>query len=182
MQKNRHKLWTAIAISLIAAVAMWWLLKDVNWDIAFAAWQAVPLHVWLLSASGMAASHVLRAGRVRSEWRNSLNMGWREAWALMVRHSAWVVLVPMRGGEAIYVWALHRQGGISIRAASISLVKLRLQDFAALGVIAVTIFAPLTVFQALALGVFLRPRSGSCRGSGNGLCGSSSAKRGSRNC
>ena len=34
---------------------------------------------------------------LRAEWRDTLNMGWREAWGLMVRHSAWVVLVPMRG-------------------------------------------------------------------------------------
>lgn len=149
------KRWASWGVSLLALVAMAWLLRQVNWIAAQAAWAKVPAWVWLLSALGLVGSHLLRAGRVRAEWRDTLRMGWREAWGLMVRHSAWVVLVPMRGGEAIYVWVLHRQGGVSLRQAGLSLLRLRLQDMAVLGGLSVALFAPFSagwrVILALAL-------------------------------
>lgn len=135
--------WASAAVTLIAIAAMAWVVRAVDWPAAWATWQRVPLHVWLVSAGGLQLSHVLRAGRVRAEWRERLDMGWREAWGLMVRHSAWVVLIPMRGGEAIYVWALHRQGGVSIGQASISLLRLRVQDMAVLGALSLALFAPI---------------------------------------
>jgi hypothetical protein len=143
------KTWASLAITLLAAVAMWWMLRKVDWAIAIQTWLQVPLYVWPISALTLVLSHVLRAGRVRHEWRESLAMGWREAWGLMVRHSAWVVMVPMRGGEAIYVWALHRQGGISIRQASISLLRLRVQDMAVLGGLSLALFAPVSIELAV---------------------------------
>ena len=155
MKISPRKFWASIAVSLIAVVAMGWMLRNVSWDIAIAAWQAVPIYVWCLSAIGLVLSHVLRAGRIRAEWHETLNMKWREAWGLMVRHSAWVVLIPMRGGEAIYVWVLHRQGGVSIRAASISLIKLRIQDMAVLGCLALAVFAPISTMQSVLLGLAL---------------------------
>ena len=139
-----RKFLASLLVTFLAAYAMWWMLRGVHWDIALAAWQEVPIHIWLLSSIGLVLSHVLRAGRVRAEWRDTLNMSWHQAWALMVRHSSWVVLVPMRGGEAIYVWVLHRQGGISLRHAGISLLKFRVQDMAVLGGIALAAFAPLS--------------------------------------
>lgn len=139
---GQKKLWLSLLVTLAAVVALGWMLRQVDWPQAMQAGARVPAHVWLLSAAGMAASHLLRAGRVRAEWRHQLRMGWREAWGLMVRHSAWVVLVPMRGGEAIYVWALHRQGGVPLRQAGLSLLRLRLQDMAVLAVLAAALFAP----------------------------------------
>lgn len=145
------KFWMSLLVTLAAVAVMAWMLRAVNWDVAVHACMQVPAHVWFLSAVGLAASHVLRAGRVRHEWKTTLRMGWQEAWALMVRHSSWVVLVPMRGGEAIYVWALHRQGGISLRQAGISLLRLRLQDMAVLGGLAVALFAPFSASISLLL-------------------------------
>lgn len=153
MKPSSKKLWASIGVSLMAIAIMVWMLRAVDWDAAMGAWQRVPAYVWLISAMSLVASHVLRAGRVRAEWRDTLQMGWREAWGLMVRHSAWVVLVPMRGGEAIYVWVLHRQGGISLRAASISLLRLRVQDMAVLGGLSVALFAPFSMSISLALAV-----------------------------
>jgi hypothetical protein len=155
MKKSSQKLWASIGVTLLAVAIMAWMLRAVDWEVAFGAWQRVPPYIWLVSAIGLAASHLLRAGRVRAEWRDTLNMGWREAWGLMVRHSAWVVLVPMRGGEAIYVWVLHRQGGISIRAASISLLRLRVQDMVVLGGLSVALFAPFSLEISLALAVVM---------------------------
>jgi len=142
-KKSGKKFWATVLVTLAAVVALGWMLRQVDWQQALATWSKVPPYVWLLSALGLAASHLLRAGRVRAEWRSQLRMGWREAWGLMVRHSAWVVLVPMRGGEAIYVWALHRQGGVPLRQAGLSLLRLRLQDMAVLAVLALALFAPL---------------------------------------
>ena len=122
MKQSPKKMWASVGVTLAAIAIMVWMLRAVDWPAAIAAWERVPFYIWLVSALGLAASHLLRAGRVRVEWRDTLNMGWREAWGLMVRHSAWVVLVPMRGGEAIYVWVLHRQGGISVGVASIWLL------------------------------------------------------------
>ena len=143
--------WAMLLVTLAAVVALGWMLRQVDWQQASATWAKVPPHVWLLSAVGLAASHGLRAGRVRAEWRGQLRMGWREAWGLMVRHSAWVVLVPMRGGETIYVWALHRQGGVPLRQAGLSLLRLRLQDMAVLAVIAAALFAPFAWYWRLLL-------------------------------
>ncbi len=148
---GKKSLWITLLVTLAAVVALGWMLRQVDWQQAVATWGKVPPRVWLLSALGLAASHLLRAGRVRAEWRGQLRMGWREAWGLMVRHSAWVVLVPMRGGEAIYVWALHRQGGVPLRQAGLSLLRLRLQDMAVLAVIALALFAPLAWYWRLAL-------------------------------
>jgi hypothetical protein len=153
MKPSSKKLWASIGVTLMAIAIMVWMLRAVDWDAAMGAWQRVPIYVWLISAMSLVVSHVLRAGRVRAEWRDTLEMGWREAWGLMVRHSAWVVLVPMRGGEAIYVWVLHRQGGISLRAASISLLRLRVQDMAVLGGLSVALFAPFSMSISLALAV-----------------------------
>ncbi len=148
---GKKSLWITLLVTLAAVVALGWMLRQVDWQQAAATWGKVPPYVWLLSALGLASSHLLRAGRVRAEWRGQLRMGWREAWGLMVRHSAWVVLVPMRGGEAIYVWALHRQGGVPLRQAGMSLLRLRLQDMAVLAVIALALFAPLAWYWRLAL-------------------------------
>ncbi|MEN9905149.1 MAG: hypothetical protein RLZZ555_1714 [Pseudomonadota bacterium] len=150
-KKSGRKLWATVLVTLAAVVALGWMLRQVDWQQAFATWDKVPVHVWLLSGAGLAASHLLRAGRVRAEWCKQLRLGWREAWGLMVRHSAWVVLVPMRGGEAIYVWALHRQGGVPLRQAGLSLLRLRLQDMAVLAVLAAALFAPLAWYWRLLL-------------------------------
>lgn len=155
MKKSQKKMWTSIGVTLIACAVMAWMLRAVDWLVAISAWERVPPYIWLISAMGMAASHLLRAGRVRAEWRDTLNMGWREAWGLMVRHSAWVVLVPMRGGEAIYVWVLHRQGGISLREASMSLLRLRVQDMAVLGGLSVALFAPFSPEISLLLAMMM---------------------------
>jgi len=149
--KKKKSLWISVLVTLIAVVALGWMLRRVDWQQAAATWQRVPARVWLLSAAGLVASHLLRAGRVRAEWQQRLRMGWREAWGLMVRHSAWVVLVPMRGGEAIYVWALYRQGDVPLRQATLSLLRLRLQDMAVLAVLATALFAPFAWYWRLLL-------------------------------
>ena len=64
-KKSGKKLWLSLLVTLVAVLALGWMLRQVDWQQAAQAGARVPLHVWLLSALGMAASHLLRAGRVR---------------------------------------------------------------------------------------------------------------------
>ena len=153
-----------LASTLLAAGLLAWLLRDVSWPRLAAQAQAVPLWAWLASAIGMMGSHVLRAGRLREEWAGVLHLSWHAAWALLVRHSAWVVIAPMRAGEAVYVWTLHRQGGVAVSDAALSLLKLRLQDVAVLGSLACLVWLPLpwplrsaAALAALAAAIWLFP-------------------------
>ena len=100
-------------------------------------------------------SHVLRAGRIRNEWSQRLDMRWLEAWGLLVTHSAWVVLVPLRAGEAVYVWALHQRGKVSVLEATLSLVKMRLQDIGILLCFAIFFWLPVVLAWRSFLAVFL---------------------------
>ncbi len=150
-QSRGKKLLWLLGSSLLAVALLAWLLRDVSWPRLLAQAQAVPTWAWLASVCGMVCSHVLRAGRLREEWSGVLHLHWHSAWALLVRHSAWVVIAPMRAGEAVYVWALHRQGGVAVSDAALSLLKLRLQDIAVLGSLACLTWLPLPlVLRALA--------------------------------
>lgn len=129
------KKWLFWLLTVMSAAGLYWMLQQVDWRSAWAAFLTTSPVPWFWAVMGMSASHWLRAGRIRNEWKHKLNMPWHVAWALMVRHSAWVVLVPMRAGEAIYVWFLHRQGQVPLRQAALSLLRLRIQDMAVLGIL-----------------------------------------------
>lgn len=115
-------------LTLAAAGLLYYLTRDLRWSSLLDSARHTAAWVWLMSIGGFVLSHCLRAGRIRSEWAGQLHMTWRSAWAITVRHAAWVVLAPLRTGEAIYVWTLHRQGGVALKAATHSLIRLRLQD------------------------------------------------------
>ncbi len=131
-----------VGVAVLGVAALVGLLHGVDTARMAQAFAAVPAWVWPLSVLGMVCSHGLRGGRMRAEWRQQLNLNWTSAWALVVRHSAWVVLAPMRGGEGVYLWALKNQGDIPYKESAMSLLKLRLQDMAVLGVLGVLAFAP----------------------------------------
>lgn len=132
-----------VAVAVLGLAALAWLLHGVDTARMAQAFVSAPWWVWPVSVLGMVCSHVLRGGRMRAEWRQRLNLGWLSAWALVVRHSAWVVLAPMRGGEGVYLWALKNQGDVPYKESAMSLLKLRLQDMAVLGVLGVLAFVPL---------------------------------------
>lgn len=125
---DTRRRWLTAVSTLLAALLLLALLRMVDWLSVERSVRNVPAWVWVCSALGMVASHWLRAGRMRTEWSGKIHMSWPGAWGLLVRHSAWVVLAPMRSGEAVYVWALHKQGGVPVWDATASLAKLRLQD------------------------------------------------------
>lgn len=128
--------------SLLGLALLWYLLSPVDWHLVWARGQSVSVGAWCVGVVGLMVSHVLRAGRIRNEWSHRLQMRWHEAWGLLVTHSAWVVLMPLRAGEAVYVWALHRRGQIGVPEATLSLVKMRLQDVGILVCFAVFFWLP----------------------------------------
>jgi hypothetical protein len=135
----------SLAISLLALAAIVYFVSVIDRDSLLKTITNAPYWSWLLCFFGLILSHWLRAGRFRAEWKQSLEVNWRQAWGLVVRHSAWVILTPMRGGEALYVWALHTQGGISLKQASLSLLRLRLQDAWVLGILSLALFLPVSI-------------------------------------
>jgi hypothetical protein len=116
--------------------------KEVNFSILIDTVFKLPVSIWLFSIIAFIASHIIRAGRIRSEWNGRLNMPWHVAWAITVRHASWVILSPFRTGEAIYVWILNQQGGVSVNVATKSLIALRLQDLFVLAIYTAVLFAP----------------------------------------
>lgn len=136
-------------IWLLIAIALGFYAVSVDWPTVFQSVVKVPFWVWLSSIVGLVVSHALRAGRLKSEWDTTLKISWPQAWGLIVRHSAWVVMTPMRGGEALYVWALHTQGGVSVTQATWSLVRLRMQDAWVLGTLSLCIFTPVMFWLQL---------------------------------
>lgn len=145
----------AMASAALGAALLWFLLRHVDWAAVSARASAAGAGAWAVGVLGLMTSHLLRAGRMRAEWQQTLGMDWRTAWGLVVTHSAWVVLVPMRAGEAVYVWALHRRGGISLSLAAASLLKLRVQDMGILVCLAVMVWLPVPVPLRMALGLLL---------------------------
>jgi hypothetical protein len=149
------KLLLRLLISSAAIAALVFFAQTIDWATFSITILEVPLWVWVLSITGLSASHWLRAGRLKTEWSSQLRISWPQAWGLMVKHSAWVVLAPFRTGEAIYVWALHKQGGVSLKAASISLLRLRIQDAWVVTVLSLCLFAPIPAWGQLVSALLL---------------------------
>lgn len=132
----------SLAVLLLAALFLVWLLKDLDLGAALQAWAAVPVWVWCLTVCGLCSSHLARAARIHNEWRDHVSLRMRDACCLTVSHSAWVVLAPLRAGEAYYLLALRERYGVGLAEASLSLLRQRVQDLLALGTLA-TFLLPL---------------------------------------
>lgn len=113
------------------------------------AWQQVG--PWALGGGigGLFVSHLLRAGRLRQEWRTRTGAGWLDCLRISLVGSAAVNLLPMRAGEAGHLWLLHRRWGVGWAEAAASLLWMRLQDACVVAWLAV-----------LAACVFLSPAAG----------------------
>jgi len=140
------------ALLLVALAAMGWALRHADLSHAWSAIVQTPAWVWALSVGGLVCSHLLRAARVRLEWSQQLAMTWPQAWALIVGHAFWTILIPMRAGEAYYVLSLHQRAGIAPASAIWSLLRLRTQDMSIVGSMAVLAIWPVALgLKALVL-------------------------------
>jgi hypothetical protein len=132
--------WVGLVLSL-ALLAV--LLGKLDWAQFRRAAAEVPLWAWAGGSAGVLASHVLRALRLRAEWRPRTGATLGECLRLALLHNAAVLLLPFRTGEAGYAWWLHRSWGVPLAEALHSLLWLRLQDLALLGLLAVLLLLPL---------------------------------------
>lgn len=101
---------------------------------------------WLLAAAGLMLSYVLRACRVRAEWRDRRELGLARCVQIVLLHNAALNVLPMRAGEFGYPWLLYRHARVPVADSAASLLWMRLQDGAVLGALA--------VISALAMGWF----------------------------
>ncbi|MFZ3027408.1 hypothetical protein, partial [Rhodoferax sp.] len=57
-KQSGKKFWITWLVTLAAVLALGWMLRQVDWQQAATTWSRVAPHVWLLSAAGLAASHL----------------------------------------------------------------------------------------------------------------------------
>lgn len=92
---------------------------------------------WLVALAGLMLSYVLRACRVRAEWRDRRELGLARCIQIVLLHNAALNVLPMRAGEFGYPWLLLRHAQVPVGDSAASLLWMRLQDGAVLGVLAV---------------------------------------------
>lgn len=138
---------------LLGAALLAWLLHDAALRQAAARLPQVPMAWWLAAAAALFASYLLRALRLRSEWRARGPVPLRACLRLVMLHSAALGWLPLRSGEIGYLWGAQRLWGVSLVEAGASLLWLRLQDMCVLGALALALLwpAPLPWRVALAL-------------------------------
>jgi hypothetical protein len=132
--------WWRWAVTLALCVLTWsWLARQAQFDTLAAQIGAVPAWVWLAAAGAQLAGYALRGWRVRREWRDAGAVRWLACVRLVLLHNAAVLVLPLRSGEAGYVWLLHKQWRVGVRAAAVSLLRWRIQDAAVLAAMAIAL-------------------------------------------
>jgi len=131
----------SLALGAVLVSGLVWLLPP--WSALAERALAVSAADWALAALGLMLSYALRASRLVLEWRGRVSLRWTDGLHLTLLHSAALQVLPFRAGEAGYpLWLKHRWK-VSLRDATISLLRLRLQDMAVFGLLALAAFVPL---------------------------------------
>jgi hypothetical protein len=157
--------WRWVAIVVLCAATWSWLARRAEFETLAAQIGAVPSWVWLAAACAQLAGYALRGWRVRREWRDAGAVRWWSCIRLVLLHNAAVLMLPLRSGEAGYIWLLHRQWRVNVRAATFSLLRWRIQDAAVLAALAIALLptlgwpgrALLLAAALLAMGLVLPP-------------------------
>jgi hypothetical protein len=131
----------ALALAVAAGLG-WWLLRQIDLAPVLASARRLPLAVWPLAMAGLLGGHLLRARRLQLEWGSRRAASLWACWRLVLVHNAAVLVLPLRAGEAGYLWLVHRQFGVGWREAGISLLWWRIQDAAALALLAGALLPP----------------------------------------
>ncbi len=134
----------ALGLGLLA-VAWHWLLRHADLPALATRMGQLPAWAWALAGLALLGGHLARALRLRHEWRTHGDPGLAACLRMVLVHNAAVILVPLRAGEAGYVWLVHRQWGVGWRAAATSLLRWRLQDAIVLTVCALALLLPWSV-------------------------------------
>lgn len=120
--------WRLTLAWLISLGLLAWVLQGVDWAGAWRALAHLPPWALVLAAMGWLGSYLLRALRLRAEWQSVAPRPLTACLRLVLTHNAWLALLPLRAGEAGYVWMVHRFWGVTLGDATRSLLRLRAQD------------------------------------------------------
>ena len=90
---KRH--WRFLLGLVFACGLLAWLLAGLDRSAPSAAAARVPISVWCAAAVGVLLSHLLRALRLRAEWRPRVGAELGACLRLALLHNAAVLLLPM---------------------------------------------------------------------------------------
>lgn len=140
---------------LVPLLLLWlaweWLLQHADLHQLWQQALRIPVWGWLAATCALLAGHSLRALRLQREWRHVRSVGFAACLRLVLTHNAAVILMPLRSGEAGYVWLVHRHWGVGWRAAALSLLRWRVQDACVLLMLAVLLMLPWTAASRVLL-------------------------------
>lgn len=131
-----------------ALLLLGWLLRDAPLHPLLQRLAALPRTDWIATVAALFICYLVRAWRLRAEWRQRLPAdrpgvgSLHECLCMVLTHNAAVLLMPLRSGEAGYLWLLHRRWRIGMADAARSLMWLRLQDAAVLALLALLLLPP----------------------------------------
>ena len=130
-----------LALALLAGV-WWWLLRHADLRGMSERIAELPAWAWAAAGLGLLAGHLMRALRLRAEWRHLGDPGLPACLRMVLVHNAAVLLIPLRAGEGAYLWMVTRQWGVGWAAAAASLLRWRLQDLLVLCAAALLLLMP----------------------------------------
>ena len=127
---------------LLLALAWHWLLRHADFEALLRQARSLPLWAWLAAGLALVCGHSLRALRLQRQWQHLRPLGLAHCLRLVLTHNAAVILLPLRSGEAGYLWLVYRHWGVSWRESGASLLAWRLQDATVLLLLAVALLLP----------------------------------------
>lgn len=135
----------------LLGLAWQWLLQHADLGHLWQQALRIPPWAWLAATGALLAGHSLRALRMQREWRHIRSVGFAACLRMVLTHNAAVILMPLRSGEAGYLWLVKRHWGVGWRAAALSLLRWRLQDATVLVLLAIALMLPWTPAARLLL-------------------------------
>jgi hypothetical protein len=133
----------ALPLGLLALV-WYWLLRHADFQALARQAQALPAWLWLAAGLALIGGHLLRALRLQRQWQHLRPLGLPACLRLVLTHNAAVILMPLRSGEAGYLYLVYRHWGVSWRESAPSLLRWRLQDATVLALLALLLIPPWT--------------------------------------
>lgn len=144
--------WLRVAAVLVVCAAAWfWLSRHADLQLLATRAGQLPWWAWALAAAGLLVGHAMRALRLQREFRRLGHVPWRHCLRIVLAHNALVLMLPLRTGEAGFLFAVRRQWGVGWGAAAIALLRWRLQDAAVLAVLAAALLVPVPALQRVLL-------------------------------
>lgn len=141
--RSRLKQGLRVLVPLLLLWLAWqWLLRHADFAALARQAQALPSWAWLAAGAALVGGHSLRALRLQRQWQHLRPVGLAACLRLVLTHNAAVILLPLRSGEAGYLWLVRRHWGVGWRESAASLLHWRLQDATVLVLLAVLLLLP----------------------------------------